>query len=274
MKNCLKLFVAILICNISSFALFVKINSPIRTPAQNYQNVCAITSIDISGAMTVGGAGVIIDDNYVVTNRHVVDRNYSSHIESEELRIDCCFYDLNEIPTLVGGTVVSIGDEGEFYFNRDIAIVKLDRPMQCNTIMASDKSYSEIEICEEVYTLGCPGGRLPPHPTLGLKGPSVNYFYDRAGISAYYGNSGGGLFSKRTGELLGLTTHIGLTDDDEREIIPSFADFIKVNHIRSIMGKFYSPPVVVNYTKILISALYIGIILATAFGFRRHLFGS
>jgi hypothetical protein len=278
-KRLLTVFFGTAIFNALTLLLVVNLKTYPITPTDNYANVCAITSYSETSDGGASGAGVLIDPTHVITNRHVVDRNYSSVIEDDEVSIACCFYDKSGIVNVIPGRVVSIAEPGFIFFSFDIALIELDEPMPCSTRIATSESYNNIEICREVYAIGCPAGRLPPHPTWGIRGPDINYFYDSAGISIYYGNSGGGIFDASSGELIGLTTHLGLDNDnptlrpgDKPQLIPSYTEYLKADRLRDFISLKLPPKPPKNYSKQVASTIYIAVLLALTIAFRRHLF--
>ena len=60
---------------------------------------------------------------------------------------------------------------------------------------------------DEIYTVGRKDGNTPTilfgHQTTKIQGPSL---YDRAHLDIWSGNSGGGVFDKSTGELIGVVS--------------------------------------------------------------------
>jgi S1-C subfamily serine protease len=144
---------------------------------------------------SVRGSGFHLRDGYLVTARHVVDRDESGkHVIPKEIRILTA--DLQELPAALVGVNAFI----------DIAVYRLAP----GTALLPPTTFSDREAAagDEVFTVGYPLG-WGPAISFGRTGnpntflPTVESRLLQLDLSACSGNSGGGLF-RSDGRLVGM----------------------------------------------------------------------
>jgi len=164
--------------------------------------VCKVSFEGSGSGIIVGRRGSV---HFVITNYHVI-ANAPTVTNGSWLKgvLDDC------------GVVIELFNEkAELWFStpagvlasdeeKDLAILAILSP-NINLPVAELLSLDEwkyVKILTEVYAIGCPLG-FPPHATDGI----VSSFYDGLWVSSpiFFGNSGGGVFLKITGKLIGLT---------------------------------------------------------------------
>ena len=165
----------------------------------SFRNSCSIK--DVVSGQTVG-SGVLLDDGFVLTAAHVVDRNDDFVCTSNEKIVELEFGSGEK----TNGVVVYAGNHSAPF--DDYAVIKPLESLKINGVKLVDY---QAEVGEDLYTVGSPDGR-PLHISSGLE--SNDSFYGRtASIPVFFGNSGGPVFNSH-GDVIGIVTRVGGTYND------------------------------------------------------------
>src|SRR5690606_14010517 len=113
----------------------------------------------------------------------------------------------------------------------DIALVKLNTILKSNVSVATDKEYSQVKFGDMLFAIGNSDGESP-HLTIGPKSTGNFRGLDRAGLSIYHGNSGGGIYDQSSGKLIGITTSIRRSP---YEMVPDWSEYITAPTIRKFL---------------------------------------
>jgi len=139
--------------------------------------------------------GVLLDTGFVLACAHAIDLNKDYIVQKNERKVTLIFGDGFKKFSL-GGRVVLFGE--------DYSIIQPDRPIVSNIKI----SLAVPLIGEPLYTLGYPKG-FGIHLTKGYQSSkSSGGRLERTSISAYMGNSGGGIFTKE-GKSAGVLKLLG-----------------------------------------------------------------
>jgi len=144
----------------------------------------------------VNGTGVLLNTGYIITAAHVVDHNLNRKLDKKERKIKIRLYERYGIPYEYECDVV--------YFNRglDFALLKPLEAISSKTRFSIDRP----NIGDRLITIGHPKGG-PLNITEGFESVSDKTLHGKASLSAYFGNSGGGIFNKNQ-EVVGILTNI------------------------------------------------------------------
>jgi len=192
---------------------------------KNYASTCAIGTMSIFG-QDIRGTGVLLKSGYVITNRHVVDLNRNGKIDRREEYVDVVFM-YPKARTCVGRAIL-IGAE------YDLAIIYVKNGPVSSVELAEDGEYKRMRVGDEVYALGYPLGVTPAHMTTGVYSGHLSNMYHRHSAQIYFGNSGGGVFSKDNGLLLGINTRV---PSYMGRIVPGWSEYIPATQVRKFLRK-------------------------------------
>ena len=157
------------------------------------------------------GSGVIVGDERVVTNRHVVEDSENISVRKAKNRIRIS-EKMHERPA----ERIDDSDSG----TRDLCLLKVEG-VECPPIKI--RKYNTLVIGEDVYAIGNPEGwelSLSAGIVSQLREEGHRKIQTDAAISG--GSSGGGLFD-REGNLIGITT--GVYEDNESHITAQNLNF-------------------------------------------------
>lgn len=203
-----------------------------NTTQSNISSVCGVSTETLLSDELNFGSGILLRDGiHVITNRHVVDRNKDMLVDDNEKSFSCTFFSAKgKKNTIHDSRVIWVAELQHFQnLMLDLAIIKLPEKVNGGVKLIDVKSYKNVAIGHPVYAVGCPGGKLPPHITFGAQSSQFQPTLGRAGISVWFGNSGGGIFSAQTGECLGIVSK--LARDGNGRIIPEWTEYITVEKI-------------------------------------------
>jgi len=163
--------------------------------------------IDLSDVMfTKGGTGVLLNNGKILTAKHVPDNNRNGIIDENERDVILKFYYPKEF-VCRGRVIFSPSEKNIIGLGFDFAVIKPELPIASNIRLQSRLDQHHMSAGQEIYTVGRKDGDTPTilfgNHTTKIQGPSL---YDRAHLDIWYGNSGGGVFDKITGELVGVVS--------------------------------------------------------------------
>ncbi|MEC9475918.1 MAG: serine protease [Planctomycetota bacterium] len=216
-----------------------------KTPGQNNKNKVArmiYPIVQLRGNGTVG-SGVVLKNEvgedgiwhvWIVTAYHVVEevRDLTSDkVVIKELR----FFDpekgrLSEI-CYDGYEVASLPES-------DLSLIRVDRssPWPYEAVVAQEQVCSSLSVFDSVYAVGCPLGNQPL-PTLGeissQHKPVGEEVYWMVNAPTYFGNSGGGIFLAKDGELVGISSMIYTYGKRSPMVVPHMGLFVPFQTVRS-----------------------------------------
>ena len=172
-----------------------------------YSSTCGITILsdeDFDG----GGTGVILENGNILTAKHVPDRNGNGLIDWEEKEVLIKYYYPEEIECR-GRIIFAPSEKLIIAKGFDFCIIKPEIRVRSNIKLASIIEHLEIGAGKELYTIGRMDG-YTPHITTGLQSipAEKGYLYDRINMRLWYGNSGGGVFTKDDDLLIGISVVI------------------------------------------------------------------
>ncbi len=204
----------------------------VLTTKTNFSSVCGISTESALMRELNFGSGILLSDGmHVITNMHVIDRNKDAKITEDEKSISCTFLNSRNRPDTISNCKV-IWTPGLQHFRNlilDLAIIKLPHKVAGGVRLMPINTFRSIPLGHSVYAIGCPGGKLPPHITFGTQSSQFQPQFSRAGISVWFGNSGGGVFSAQSGECMGIVSK--LNRDGNGHIIPEWTEYITVERI-------------------------------------------
>ena len=165
---------------------------------------------DKPGKIKIRGTGFHLQDGYIVTARHAVEKHSpTGQIVPKVIRV--LSSDLHEFVAQI------VGDSAYL----DVVVYRLnqkDRPlMPISTVFAAEAPI----VGSEVFTVGYPMG-WGPTMAFGRIGNANTFLQTvetrlvQADLSACSGNSGGGLFNQ-AGEVVGIMHAVIQTDKDDKE---------------------------------------------------------
>lgn len=153
-----------------------------------------------------GGTGVLLSNGRILTAKHVVDANENGFIELEERDVLIKFYYPKEF-SLKGRVVYAPPQRLLVAMGFDFVVIQPDELMSSNIKLASIEDHLSVAAGAQIYTIG----RMDInqlHIIFGNQSTDVDgpYLYDRTTIPIWYGNSGGGVFTRDDGQLIGIMT--------------------------------------------------------------------
>jgi len=177
--------------------------------ADEYRDAFAATCavVDLSDVtFTQGGTGILLNNGKILTAKHVPDNNRNGIIDENERDVILKFYYPKEF-TCRGRVIYSPSEKNIIGLGFDFAVIKPELPIGSNIRLQSRRDQYHMAAGDEIYTVGRKDGNTPTilfgNQTTKIQGPAL---YDRAHIDVWYGNSGGGVFDKKTGELIGVVS--------------------------------------------------------------------
>lgn len=172
-------------------------------------NLMVYPTVQIAGEETVG-SGIIIhsrpapggSENFILTAYHVIRNIQSEGGNPSALRM--LFYRDGRREEAIG-TILAHEE------SIDVALVRCVRDAPVHQTVKLASSLSLLSVFAPVYVVGCPLGN-DPIPTDGDIASMLSLVgsnrYWMVNAPAYFGNSGGGVFLAKTGELIGLYSKI------------------------------------------------------------------
>lgn len=213
-------------------ANMVSRDSRVLNTQSNFTSICGISSSQFLQNELNFGSGILLSDGiHVITNRHVIDRNKNLVIDEDEKSVTCTFFNKKSRKNTISDAKVIWAASLEHFreLTLDLAVIKLPEKVGAGVKLMSIRDYKNLAVGHSIYAIGCPGGKIPPHITFGGQSSQFQPHLQRAGISVWFGNSGGGIFSARSGELLGIVSK--LHRDGNGHIIPEWTEYISVERI-------------------------------------------
>lgn len=234
-----KFWISALIALVASFittdsvAQELEIDAEYRVKPQyekSFQATCAVIgSRSRPTSANMWGTGVLLKSGVVITNKHVVDKNYDGVIDDDERVVKVMFF----YPKLVFRDAevefASPRRARDFENRIDIAVLRVKNPPPGGVELMSKKEYSRLMVGEDVYGLGVPAHSIRPHMAIGVLSTPNTLYTVRTSIPMYYGNSGGGVFQRSNGRLMGITVSIPL--DRTQHVIFIWSNFISAPKI-------------------------------------------
>lgn len=200
-----------------------------------YPIVRVVSQAKSGGA--VGGSGIVVYskpatpkskdyETFLLTNHHVIEgaidvsKKWSAALGvdvKEETRSEVMaeFFRYEDLSRLVSA-MAERADIVAWDEQRDLGLLRLkasNKVEHVAPIMTPEKAKKNLFITTPVYTVGC-GLGVPPLVTEGHIGgfdfQIDNYPYNLTTAPSIFGNSGGGVFSKETGEVIGVSARISV----------------------------------------------------------------
>jgi S1-C subfamily serine protease len=193
----------------------------------NFASTCAIGTTSEGGG-TIRGTGVLLKSGIIITNKHVVDVNANGRVSGREKTVTVWFYTPEKIELQGTVELVSEGNIRRNGTQYDLAFIRVEHPPESSVTLIDAEDYLRLEVGEELYALGFPVGEAPAHMTTGVFSTTPDDRFGRCSVSIYFGNSGGGLFQKSTGKLIGINTRIR---GDWRGLVPGWSEFMPAHRI-------------------------------------------
>lgn len=185
----------------------------------------------------VGGSGIIVYskptapkgkdyETFLLTNHHVIEnaievgKKWSPALGvdvKEETRSEVMaeFFRYEDLSRLTSA-IAERADVVAWDAKRDLGLLQLKATGKSDfvaPIMTPEKAKKNLFITTPVYTVGC-GLGVPPLVTEGHIGgfdfQIDNYPYNLTTAPSIFGNSGGGVFDKATGEVIGVSARISV----------------------------------------------------------------
>lgn len=189
------------------------------------------------GGGAVGGSGIIVyskpttakskeHETYLLTNHHVIEgaitvsKKWNAALGAdvkEETRSEVMaeFFGYEDLSRLVEAAATR-ADVVAWDAQRDLGLLQLKTKAKMDyvaPIMTPEDAKKKLFITTPVYTVGC-GLGVPPLVTEGHIGgfdfQIDNYPYNLTTAPSIFGNSGGGVFSKESGEVIGVSARISV----------------------------------------------------------------
>ncbi|MEO0649131.1 MAG: serine protease [Planctomycetota bacterium] len=119
---------------------------------------------------------------------------------------------------------------------RDVALLELNstQPVPHGAQLASFERLLDVRTFDEVFAVGCPLG-TEPVPTFGAVATNDHRVDDlrywMINAPTYIGNSGGGIFDARSGELLGVFSKIYNHGYDDPKIVPHMGLVVPLDEV-------------------------------------------
>lgn len=179
------------------------------------------------------GTGILLNTGYILTAKHAVDVNHNGRIDRQERKIQVKFHSL---ASTHAGTIIYASNN-----NADFVVVIVPGAPKSDIKLMSNKDYKNVLAGAPLFAIGRSMGQDPPHFTKGIRSTDNKAVRDRAAISIFYGNSGGGIFDEESGELIGLANRIQIF---RGMMTPSWAEYIPPDVIRHELGKIGLGPAV------------------------------
>ena len=161
------------------------------------------SGVMLRGAVEEGSSEKV---DYILTAWHVI-RDIQGSLYNREMPVPVTIY-LSESETREETATLL-----EFDPVIDVAILRLDAPAPVENIahLSALSRLSDVRIFDSVYAVGCPLGN-DPIPTLGqvsaLAHDVDGESYMMINAPTYVGNSGGGIFTAESRELLGIFSKV------------------------------------------------------------------
>ncbi len=176
------------------------------------------------------GTGVLLSSGYILTNKHVIDRNKDGEISGYEMLLDIEIY--YPVASVHSAVVVAWSErdwrDGE---GEDIAVIHINNPPQSSIRLMSDEQYNRLPIGQDLMSIGRTAASIP-HLIMGVRSMDVSNEYHRASMPAFFGNSGGGIYKKGDNLLVGLTTRIRR---EGMHFVPHWSEYVPATRIREFL---------------------------------------
>lgn len=227
------------------------LESVIRRSPKDMKRAMIYPIVQMRGNGTVGSGVVISSERkdpegkavtYILTAYHVVQEiteGLTDPTRIDELKfMDPDRDDLCATPEV--GKVVAIHPE------IDIALIRteLATPWPFVADIASSQETRDVEIFDQVYAVGCPLGNKPL-PTVGEISSQEkmvagqNFWMVNA--PTFFGNSGGGIFKRSNGRLVGISSMIYTYGKSQPMVVPHMGLFVPLSTVSEwLSGEGYS----------------------------------
>jgi hypothetical protein len=184
------------------------------TPSKSRPNATKefIDAYEASCTIVIGGGnsgtGVILNTGYVVTAAHLFDIDNDEKVTIwERLMRDVAIrtWDGRVYPCFV----IACGSGWDEDVNEDIAILQImdvNGPTS-NVRLATNRTVNTMPLGQSLFVIGRTDSG-PPHITTGVLSSPSGSGRGRVSATVSYGNSGGGVFNRETGELVGVITNL------------------------------------------------------------------
>jgi len=212
MKNViLNIFLCCLVFSASAiltYELLKEEEIPTFYVKEEYEDQFAATcAVVVSSDITFdgGGTGVLLSNGNILTAKHIADNNRNGLIDESERLVLLKFYYPREF--ICNGRIVYAPQEKlHVAKGYDFVVIEPSTPMRSNIKLASIQEHIMTGVGEKIYTIGRTD-TYKPHIIFGNQSTKIddsNYLYDRIHLPIWYGNSGGGIFRKSDGLLIGV----------------------------------------------------------------------
>lgn len=209
-----------------------RVDEPIRT---QFNASCMVKS-----SQRGMGSGVLLNTGYILTAAHVVDANNDRRLTIDEMDVSTIFFGDNKQEVHKGRVA---------YFSKkyDFALIDVDLP---DSYQGVDVAKYLPDVGAEIYAIGMTAGS----PTRVAGGYVSEPYGGRDRMSCYIsqGDSGGGVFKKSTGELIGISNAFAIQREHIylRIPIPSDNGFMLVQVVLPIKHNLNAVSAYVSVDKV------------------------
>jgi hypothetical protein len=166
-----------------------------------------------------------------------MDLNRNGWLDDFERRVQVEFF----VPVKASYRAIAVSWPPEAWFaeeKRDFVILSIiGGGPKSDISLLSTEDYDDIPVGQEIFAIGCPAGATPPHIYTGLRSTDSGAL-DRASLSAYFGNSGGGVFIRGANKLIGIVTQIRIDTAENRPlVVPQWTEFTSASMIREFANQ-------------------------------------
>jgi hypothetical protein len=191
-----------------TYGLLKQPEPPTFNVAEDYEDQFAATCAVVVSADVMfkgGGTGVLLSNGNILTAKHVADNNRNGLIDASERRVRIKFY-YPKVIICSGRVIYTPQERLRIARGYDFIVVRPDIDIRSNIRLASIEEHVMTGAGEEIYTIGRKDS-YKPHIFFGNQSTKIDdsdNLYDRMHLPIWYGNSGGGIFRKSDGLLLGI----------------------------------------------------------------------
>lgn len=191
-----------------------------------FEASCAIFR-DASDDDSADGSGVLLDTGFILTNKHVVDGNKNGFLDDSERIVSIRFF-FPEQRSYIGRVLAWPHENWWLSRDKDFVFIAITDGPKSNISLINSDDYKKVLIGQEIMIIGVPAGLTPPHLYIGYRSADVNNSpFHRASASAFWGNSGGGVFLSEKNQLIGLVAAVRTRDiHNTRFLIPQMAEYV------------------------------------------------
>jgi len=225
--------ISFLIGGLFIYGVLTKPDFPTFMVDDGYEDSFAATcgiAIAEDEKFTAGGTGVALRNGNILSAKHVADKNSNGIIDWEERTVLIKYYYPEEIECK-GFVIYAPPEKLRVAKSFDFMIIRPDIKINSNIRLVNVDEHLDVGAGRQIYTIGRMEGNNP-HITFGNQSTTIekDYLYDRIAMRIWFGNSGGGIFTKDNHELLGVAS---IVKDSEVKYNPAiWAGYMSATNIR------------------------------------------